>query len=238
MFIIPARLGSSRFKEKVLVEIEGVPMVVRTAQQAQKIAPCVVACDDEKIMNICEQFHIKAVLTSVNHPSGTDRINEACDILGLSDDTLVINLQGDEPFIEPEVLSEFLSFTTSLNDDFVMSSCYRRIDALTAQDPNFVKVVVNNHNEALYFSRACIPYDREGGFNEYKGHLGLYGFRRSSLREFCSWEESFLEQIEKLEQLRALSHGKKIAMKEVSTRSFGIDTPADLEKAIRELCHA
>ncbi len=208
-------------------------MIVRTAKLAQAIDDTVVACDDEETVAICSKYDVKSVLTDKNHASGTDRINEACTILGLNEDEIVVNLQGDEPFLEQAVLKSFVEFTKRCQDDFVMTSAYKVISPTDANCPNLVKVVLDESKKAIYFSRSKIPYDRDGGLNEYFGHLGLYGFSRKSLAKFCSLKPTFLENTEKLEQLRAISNRLLISMLEVSTNSFGIDTKEDLEKALK-----
>ncbi|MCF6206824.1 MAG: 3-deoxy-manno-octulosonate cytidylyltransferase [Sulfurovum sp.] len=235
MIIIPARIGSSRFPNKVLADIGGVPMVVRTAMTVQDIDTVVIATDSQEVIDIAAAHDIKAVMTSEAHQSGTDRIYEAAQILGLGESEIVINVQGDEPFIESEVVQTIHDLTkkNSRNDKILMNSCYKFISNPEADDPNIVKVVTDTDDIALYFSRAKIPYPRDHHFDRYKGHLGIYGFTVSSLRRFCTLEPAPLEEIEKLEQLRALYHGYEVAMIEVQTESFGIDTPEDLEKAIR-----
>ncbi|MDX9814551.1 MAG: 3-deoxy-manno-octulosonate cytidylyltransferase [Sulfurimonas sp.] len=232
MIIIPARLASTRFEQKVLVDVAGLPMVVRTAKRVAHLDRVVVAADDEKIVEVCKNYGVEAILTSKEHNSGTDRINEAAKKLNLSDDELVINVQADEPFIEDNVVWELLKRLKTLDkNSFVMASAYAKIDKARADDANLVKVVVDDFNNALYFSRSAIPFDRSGGAN-YFGHIGIYGFNKKSLEEFCSFKPSSLEDIEKLEQLRALANGKKISMIEVNTKSFGIDTKEDLARAL------
>jgi len=235
MIIIPARIGSSRFPNKVLADIGGVPMVVRTAMTVQDIDSVVIATDSQEVIDIAKTHNIAAVLTSTTHQSGTDRIFEAAQKLKLSDDEIIINVQGDEPFIETEVVQAVYDLTRSnrKNEKIVMNSCYKIISNPEADDPNIVKVVTDSDNIALYFSRAKIPYPRDHHFDTYKGHLGIYGFTVRSLEKFCKLELAPLENIEKLEQLRAQYYGYEVAMVEVNTESFGIDTPEDLEKAVR-----
>jgi len=235
MIIIPARIGSSRFPNKVLADIGGMPMVVRTAKAVESIDDVVIATDAQEVIDIAKQHDIKAILTSSNHQSGTDRIYEAAQKLQLNEDEIIINVQGDEPFIETSVVQSIYDLTKKNRDNkwIMMNSCYKQISNPEADDPNMVKVVTDNDNIALYFSRAKIPYPRDHHFNAYKGHLGIYGFTVRSLQNFCMLASSPLEDIEKLEQLRALYHGYKIAMIEVNTESFGIDTPEDLEKALK-----
>lgn len=235
MIIIPARIGSSRFPNKVLADIGGMPMVVRTAKAVESIDTVVIATDSQEVIDIAKEYSILAVLTSDKHQSGTDRIYEAVQHLNLSDDEIVINVQGDEPFIETDVVQAIYDLTKmNLNNErIIMNSCYKSISNPEADDPNIVKVVTNMEDIALYFSRAKIPYPRDHHFDNYKGHLGIYGFTVKALRTFCMLPPAPLEDIEKLEQLRALYHGYEVAMTEVKTKSFGIDTPEDLEKALR-----
>ncbi len=234
MIIIPARLASTRFAQKVLADIGGIPMVVRTAQRVQHLDRVVVAADDEKIIAVCKEYGIEAMLTSTTHKSGTDRIHECATILGLDDDELVINVQADEPFIEPDVVAALMKKLQELqkaNEPFIMGSCYNSINGDAAQDPNLVKVVLDAQNNAIYFSRAKIPHNQSGEA-VYFGHIGIYGFSKRSLKEFCNLNDAPIEDIEKLEQLRAIYHGKKIAMVKVASTGFGIDTKEDLKRAI------
>jgi 3-deoxy-manno-octulosonate cytidylyltransferase (CMP-KDO synthetase) len=235
MIIIPARIGSSRFPNKVLADIGGIPMVIRTALTVQSVDTVVIATDSQDVIDIAKEHNIQAVLTSISHQSGTDRIYEAAQKLKLNDDEIIINVQGDEPFIETDVVQAIYNLTqkNKNNNKIMMNSCYKIISNPEADDPNIVKVVTDEEDIALYFSRAKIPYPRDHHFDNYKGHLGIYGFTTKSLHNFCALNPAPLEDIEKLEQLRALYHGYEVAMIEVETESFGIDTPEDLEKAIR-----
>lgn len=235
MIIIPARIGSSRFPNKVLADIGGMPMVIRTAKAVENIDHVVIATDSQEVIDIAKAHHIQAVMTSEEHNSGTDRIYEAVQQLNLDDSEIVINVQGDEPFIETEVVQSIYDLTkrNKDNDRVMMNSCYKNITNPEADDPNIVKVVTDSEDIALYFSRAKVPYPRDHHFVAYKGHVGIYGFTVRSLRHFCMLDTAPLEEIEKLEQLRALYHGYEVAMTEVKTESFGIDTPEDLEKALQ-----
>ena len=235
MIIIPARIGSSRFPNKVLADIGGIPMVIRTAMAVQDIDDAVIATDSKEVIKIAQSYNIRSVITSQLHKSGTDRIYEAAQKLELNQNEVIINVQGDEPFIETEVIEAIYKLTQSNknNPDIMMNSCYKIITNPEADDPNIVKVVTDEKDIALYFSRAKVPHPRDHHFDQYKGHLGIYGFTMKSLELFCSSTPAPLEDIEKLEQLRALYHGYKIAMVEVNTQSFGIDTPEDLENALK-----
>ncbi|RUM67637.1 MAG: 3-deoxy-manno-octulosonate cytidylyltransferase [Sulfurovum sp.] len=235
MIIIPARIGSSRFPNKVLADIMGTPMVIRTAQAVQNIDKVAIATDSQEVIHIANAYGIEAIMTSNKHHSGTDRIFEASQKLHLSDNEVIINVQGDEPFIEIEVVQAVFDLTKRNveNQNIIMNSCYKQINNPEADDPNIVKLTTTDHDMALYFSRAKIPYPRDHHFNDYKGHIGIYGFTKKSLETFCNLSPAPLEEIEKLEQLRALYHGFEIAMTKVETKSFGIDTPDDLEKALK-----
>jgi len=234
MIIIPARLASTRFPQKVLTEIDGLPMVVRTAKRVAHLDNVVVAADDESIIKKCKEHGIQAMLTSTTHKSGTDRIYECASLLDLPEDELIINVQADEPFIEPDVVKSLMSKLQELQTqqrEFIMGSCYNSINAEAATDPNLVKVVLDANGDAIYFSRAKIPHNQSGEA-VYFGHIGIYGFSKKSLKEFCNLNDAPIEDIEKLEQLRAIYHQKKIAMVKVASTGFGIDTKEDLARAI------
>lgn len=248
MIIIPARLKSMRLPNKLLLPLGGVPLIIRTAKNAEKIDDTIVACDDEAILEVCKAHKIHAVLTSPLHSSGTDRCAEVARELDLPRNEIVINLQGDEPFLEESVVESLID---SMRHTHFMASCYKEISAENALDSNLVKVVLSNDSFALYFSRSTIPFHRLDSANEvdsardsmldsthfaesrqiYNGHIGIYGFFAWSLAEFCALPKSPLESIEKLEQLRALWHRKEIFMTKVSTKSIGIDTEADYKNA-------
>lgn len=232
MIIIPARLASTRFSNKILKEINGVPMFVATALRVSGVDDVAVAVDEPSVLAIAKAHGIKAVLTSKDHQSGTDRINEAAQILGLSESEIIINVQADEPFIEPENIAKFRAFCEQNKGKAFMFSCYKMMmDDEFADDKNLVKVVTDFEGYALYFSRSRIPFNRSE-CKSYKAHLGIYGYSVKSLKEFCSLMPSSLENTEKLEQLRALENGKKIAMLEVESQSIGIDSEEDYQRAL------
>lgn len=233
MIIIPARLKSTRFSEKILKEIQGLPMFVATAKRVSSVDRVCVAVDSQKVLDIARTYELEAVMTSEKHESGTDRINEACQILGLKDDEIIINVQADEPFIEPENLQKFKEFAAScLDKDSFMASCYKKSDSKSCEDANLVKVVTDKEGFGLYFSRSKIPYER-ASYQYFKAHLGIYAYTVRALREFCAFKSSDLENAEKLEQLRALENGKRIKMLEIETKSIGIDSKEDYERALR-----
>jgi 3-deoxy-manno-octulosonate cytidylyltransferase (CMP-KDO synthetase) len=236
MIIIPARLASSRLPNKVLADIGGLPMVVKTAKAVEEIDSVVIATDSQEVVDAVKNHGLEAVLTSESCKSGTDRIYEAAQKLQLNDNEIIINVQADEPFIEQDVVQQMVDITKENveNFDVIATSCYKIIDAHTAQNPNIVKVVTNLGGRALYFSRSLVPYCRNQELNEYKAHLGLYGFTMKKLEAFCSMDAGVLEDIEKLEQLRILDNGYQIALAEVESSSFGIDTKEDLDRALRK----
>ncbi|EDM23704.1 3-deoxy-manno-octulosonate cytidylyltransferase [Caminibacter mediatlanticus] len=231
MIIIPARLSSSRLPNKVLADINGIPMIIRCANIAKEIDDVVIATDSEEVIKVCKKYNFEAILTDKNHKSGSDRIKEASDILKLDKNELIINMQGDEPFLEAEILEKVKNTLKENKENFNMVSCYKEISEIEAEDPNIVKVIIDYNNFAIYFSRSKIPYNRDNNPHTYYGHIGIYGFDKKSLDEFVTMKGN-LEHIEKLEQLRVLENGKKIKMIKVKTNSFGIDTIDDLKKAI------
>jgi 3-deoxy-manno-octulosonate cytidylyltransferase (CMP-KDO synthetase) len=236
MIIIPARLESTRFPKKILANINGYPMVIATAKRVQNLDRVLIATDSEEVLAIAKDYGFDAVMTSDTHQSGTDRINEAANKWDIQDDEVIVNVQADEPFIEEEVVASVIhrvKQATQAGEDIMIASCYKLIENSFVEDPNLVKVITDVHENAIYFSRSKIPYDRASCL-EYFGHLGIYGFTKKSLQEFCSLPSAPLEEIEKLEQLRAIYHGKKIAMVRVQSNSFGIDTKEDLERALKE----
>ena len=237
MIIIPARLNSSRFENKILVDIMGLPMVIKTAKQVSTLDTVVIATDSEEVIDLAKEHGFDAVMTSSEHQSGTDRINEAVNKLNLDDNEVIVNVQADEPFIETQVVESVINRVKGVieNDEEVMiTSCYKKISSELADDPNHVKVVLDELGNAIYFSRAKVPYHRDHYDNSsYYGHLGIYGFTKKSLNAFCELNPSKLEAVEKLEQLRAIDNGNKIAMVEVQSKSFGIDTQEDLNNALR-----
>ena len=237
MIIIPARVASSRFPNKVLVDINGYPMVIATALRVKEVDDVIIATDSDRVIKEAKKHNFEAIMTSDSHKSGTDRVNEVANILKLKDSEIVINVQADEPFIEPEVVQSLykrVKLALDRDEDVLMCSCYKKIDSILANDPHHVKVVIDKNSYALYFSRSKIPYETKLQ-NEYLGHLGIYGFSKKSLNKFCLLKSSPLEEMEKLEQLRALYHGEKIAMIEVKSSSFGIDTVEDLKRALQTL---
>jgi 3-deoxy-manno-octulosonate cytidylyltransferase (CMP-KDO synthetase) len=245
--VIPARMASSRLPHKPLADIAGVPMVVRVAQRAlrSQAAQVVVAADDERIVQACQQHGIQALMTRQDHVSGSDRLAQACQLLGLNEDAVVVNVQGDEPLIDPVLINEVAHLLTE-RPEASMSTAAHAIDALDDfTNPNVVKVVMDAQDMALYFSRAPIPWWRDGASGmDFKSlpspaplrHIGIYGYRAGFLALFPSLPPAPIEALESLEQLRALWHGHKIAV-HVSPLAPGpgVDTPEDLERVRRLL---
>ncbi|MBA4212466.1 MAG: 3-deoxy-manno-octulosonate cytidylyltransferase [Polaromonas sp.] len=245
--LIPARLASTRLPDKPLADIAGVPMVVRVARQAHRSAAhrCVVAADDVRIVQACEAHGVSAILTRSDHVSGSDRLAEACALLGLADEELVVNVQGDEPLIEPELINA-VAQELHARPDCVMSTAAHAIDELADfLNPNVVKVVLDGQRTALYFSRAPIPWWRDGMAQGTAyalpsprplRHVGVYGYRAGFLRRFPGLEPAPLETLESLEQLRVLWHGERIGVHLSATApGSGVDTPQDLERVRRLL---
>jgi 3-deoxy-manno-octulosonate cytidylyltransferase (CMP-KDO synthetase) len=233
--VIPARYGASRLPGKVLADLAGRPLiehVYRRAGAAQSVERVIVATDDERVKAVVEGFGGTAVLTSAAHPSGTDRVAEAAAALSCD---LVVNVQGDEPLIEPTTIDAAVAAALADEAAAMTTVCCALTDPAEAQDPHVVKVVLDRRGYALYFSRAPIPFVRPGGGASCYKHLGLYVYRPAFLREFARLAPGELEQAESLEQLRALEYGYRIRVVKTPYDSIGVDTPADLERARRAL---
>jgi 3-deoxy-manno-octulosonate cytidylyltransferase (CMP-KDO synthetase) len=236
--LIPARLASTRLPGKPLADIAGVPMVVRVARRAAEAGAdrVVVAADDAAIVSACESFGVRALLTRADHASGSDRLAEACERLGLDGAQVVVNVQGDEPMIDPRLIRQCADLLLQ-REDCVMSTAAHAIDTMKDYlDPNIVKVVLDARGTALYFSRAPIPWQRDGGAGTLPQppalrHVGLYAYRAGFLRGFPSLPPAAPERTEALEQLRALWHGHRIAVCICeASPGLGVDTPEDLER--------
>jgi 3-deoxy-manno-octulosonate cytidylyltransferase (CMP-KDO synthetase) len=239
LVVIPARLGSTRLPRKPLADIGGKPMVVRVAEQAKKSLAhsVVVATDSAEILAVCNEHHIECLLTSPNHPTGTDRLAEVAQILKLPSDALVVNVQGDEPLIPPELINQVAQTLAHHKACAIATVAVPIHDLSEIQNPNVVKVVLNRASEALYFSRAAIPFIRDAGVGqktEFLRHLGIYAYRADFLQAYTRLEPAPPEQAEALEQLRALWNGYRIAVHITSeTPPAGIDTPEDLARVRR-----
>lgn len=233
---IPARYASTRFPGKPLAAIAGKPMIQHVYERAlacAEIADVVVTTDDERILHEVERFGGKAVMTAASHLSGSDRIAEAAQAVGLRDEDLVVNIQGDQPLFNPTSVSDLLRPFRTGSPDFMMSTLQYRIrDRREVEDPNIVKVVTDRDGWALYFSRSPVPFYRDAGSEPlfYK-HLGFYAQRLQFLLQFAGLPPGRLESAEKLEQLRALENGFKIKVVETAYDSIEIDTREDVRKA-------
>ncbi|MGH8736890.1 MAG: 3-deoxy-manno-octulosonate cytidylyltransferase [Burkholderiales bacterium] len=239
--IIPARFASTRFAGKALADLGGKPMVVRVCERAQASGAerVCVATDDERIAQAVRAQGFETRMTRSDHPSGTDRIAEAALAMGLADQTLVVNVQGDEPLIAPALIGEVAAALERDAEASVSTACHPVRDAASVFNPNVVKVVLDAQGRALYFSRAPVPFARDAyaargreppaGLPCYR-HLGIYGYRVCFLRRYAELAPSPLEQFESLEQLRVLWHGYRIAVT-ISKDEVppGVDTPQDLE---------
>lgn len=229
--VIPARYASTRFPGKPLADIAGKPMIERVYERAAKaklIDEVVVATDDERIFSVVEGFGGKVVMTCANHPSGTDRLAEVAQMY--EDADIILNVQGDEPLIEPKLI-DMLTEELLKDDNLSMATAKVLLKEKEFSDPAAVKVVTDKNCYALYFSRSLLPYPRNQleNLTLYK-HIGIYAYKRDFLLKFAKMEQSYLEQIEGLEQLRALENGYKIKVIETDFLCIGVDTPADLEE--------
>lgn len=239
--VVPARLASTRLPNKPLADIHGLPMVVRVAQQAalSKASQVVVAADSPEIVSACEAHGVKALLTRMDHPSGSDRLAEASQLLGLKDADLVVNVQGDEPLIDPELINQVALLLQERPTASMSTAAHEIHDLAEFTNPNVVKVVTTQAQLALYFSRAPIPWWRDGfsqGIQSLPSpaplrHIGIYGYRVGFLKRFPLLPAAPVESCEALEQLRALWHGHQIAVHVThSAPGPGVDTPEDLAR--------
>ena len=243
--LIPARYSSSRFPGKPLIELNGRTMIQRVYERAtkSKAAAVYVATDDERIADSVYEIGGKVVMTEANHESGSDRIYEAASTLGLRDDEVVVNVQGDEPLIPPEAIDQVARLVDQKTRMATLMTTLRHAEEVF--DPNVVKVVADNSGQALYFSRAPIPWSRDQFQNgdkllpntsAWNRHLGIYSYSMSMLREYVNWPIGMFEHIEALEQLRVLANGERIRV-EQSTSEIprGIDTPEDVAHVLKIL---
>lgn len=231
--IIPARYGSHRLPGKPLLDIVGKPMIQHVYDRAKKSGAneVIIATDDARIQSAAEEFGAKVLMTAVSHTSGTERIQEVVSELGLDPLQIIVNLQADEPLMPPSAIDQVARNLKEKNEVGITTLCELISSRSEIEDPNVVKVVMNERGEALYFSRSIIPH-QGGGDNshDYFRHIGIYAYRVMVLNQFVKWPISKLENAEKLEQLRALQNGVKIHV-EVSSHKIpaGVDTEKDLE---------
>ncbi|WP_328189337.1 3-deoxy-manno-octulosonate cytidylyltransferase [Marinobacter sp. OP 3.4] len=247
--VIPARYASSRLPGKPLADINGVPMIRHVYQQACRshAGRVLVATDDERILAACEAFGAEAVMTSPDHASGTDRLQEVVETLGLPDDARVVNVQGDEPLIPPGLIDQVAKALDDYPQAAIATLCERITVPADLFNPNVVKVVRDQDGYAHYFSRAPMPWLRnqwqslaipDSLPDDYRAwrHIGIYGYRVSLLHRFVGWPPAPTETTESLEQLRALYHGARIHVSEASEPPpAGVDTPEDLERVRQQL---
>lgn len=248
--LIPARLASSRLPSKPLADIAGLPMVVRVAQRVASGLPAgtrvVVAADHPSILQACTRHGVEALLTRVDHPSGSDRLAEACELLQLADGAIVVNVQGDEPLIDPTLVSAVATLLQQRPEASMSTAAHPIHDVTDFVNPNVVKVVLDAQALALYFSRAPIAWWRDGfaqGITTLPEpaplrHIGIYGYRVGFLRQFPRLPQAPIEVTEALEQLRAMWHGHRITVHVThEAPGPGVDTPEDLERVRRLLGH-
>lgn len=235
--IIPARMGSERLPGKPLCELAGRPMIERVQSSAwgSGAGRVIVATDDERVATVARDAGGEGVITRDDHPTGTDRIAEVVDIMGLADDAIVVNLQGDEPLMPPAFLSKVATDLASHTDSAV-ASLATSLNRELVDDPNYVKVITDHLGYAMYFSRAAVPSSRDGshgvaGQTPWLRHLGIYAYRAGFLRRFPDLQVPAMETLERLEQLRALWHGYRIHMTRVQEGPEpGVDTAEDLQR--------
>ena len=239
--VIPARFASSRLPGKPLLLIHGRPMILRVVDQAKKVQgfdDLCVATDDERIAEVCRAEGVDVVLTRADHPSGTDRLSEVARLKGWSADDIIVNVQGDEPLLPAQLVQQVTQLLVEQPQCSMSTLCEPIHQLDEFQRDSIVKVVMSNRNEALYFSRATIPYDRDGTkqsqptlHDQAFRHLGLYAYRVKLLQEYVTWEQGNLEKLESLEQLRVLENGHRIAIAVAEANlPPGVDTQTDLDR--------
>lgn len=228
--VIPARYSSTRLPGKPLKDICGRPMICRVwerASRAKSLAEVIVATDDERILSAVEKNFGKAMMTRADHKTGTDRLAEVAE--KFSDAEVVVNVQGDEPLIEPSLIDELVALFVADKNLQMATVATELTDADEMKNPNNVKVVLDKNNDALYFSRSLIPFPRNVGKSKIFKHIGIYAYRRNFLLAYAKMEPTPLEQSESLEQLRALENGFKIRVIKSSCKFIGVDTEEDLK---------
>lgn len=239
--VIPARFASSRLPGKPLLEIHGRAMILRVVDQAKKVQgfdDVCVATDDARIAQVCQAEGIDVVMTSPNHPSGTDRLSEVARIKAWDSQDIIVNVQGDEPLLPARLVQQVADLLQAKPECSMSTLCEPIHELDEFERDSIVKVVMSKQQQALYFSRATIPYDRDGAklaqaklHDSAYRHLGLYAYRVQLLQEYVTWEMGVLEQLESLEQLRVLENGHRIAISVAEANlPPGVDTPADLAR--------
>ena len=245
LVVIPARYASSRLPGKPLADIGGKSMIERVYQQALQSGAgrVVVATDDQRVAAAVDAFGGEVCMTRADHNSGTERLAEVVSKLGLAADTVVVNVQGDEPFIPPQLIDQVAGNLAAQQKARMATLAVPLADAAEIANPNIVKVVTDRQGYALYFSRAAIPFDRDQAFQtalsqHYRRHIGIYAYRAGFIQDYVSWPVSTLEQIEALEQLRVLWQGESIHVADACVPpAMGVDTPEDLARAIAHAEH-
>lgn len=229
--LIPSRFGSSRFPGKPLALISGKPMIQWVYENVKKvndIDDIYVATDDNRIFEAVVRFGGKALMTSSEHTCGTDRLAECVNILALKDEDIVLNIQGDEPLIRPEMVMDLIS--TFDDESVYMGTLKKRIEEEEERlNPNVVKVITDINGDAIYFSRFTLPYERDGKRRVHYKHVGTYGYKVWFLKRFSKMPKTELEIAESLEQLRVIENGLKIRVKETQWQTVGVDTPEQIE---------
>lgn len=236
--VIPARLASSRLPSKPLLKIHGREMILRVVDQARLVQgfdDLCVATDDESIANLCRSANVDVVMTRHDHPSGTDRLAEVAQLKGWASDDIVVNVQGDEPLLPARLVQQVAELLQAKPHCSMATLCEKIESYQEFQRDSIVKVVKSQHGEALYFSRAMIPYHRSTQNQDLSDcayrHLGLYAYRVQLLNEYTTWQMGQLERLESLEQLRILENGHRIAISEAEVNlPAGVDTPEDLQR--------
>lgn len=241
--VIPARFASTRLPAKPLADIAGKPMIQHVYERARQSAASrvVIATDDQRIFDVASGFGAEAVMTAASHESGSDRLNEAASKLALSPDTIIVNVQGDEPLIPPAIIDQ-VAGNLAAHPEYGMATLSCPLDsAAQLFEPSVVKVVADRTGRALYFSRASIPYSRKHfpaaptDLSPWQRHIGIYAYQVRFLKQFVSWAPAPIEQLESLEQLRALWNGAAIHVERArEVPPAGVDTPDDLER-LRQL---
>lgn len=235
--IIPSRYGSSRFPGKPLALISGRPMIEWVYKNVSKVVQLdavYVATDDRRIFDCVESFGGKALMTASTHTCGTDRLSECVNILNLSDEDIVLNIQGDEPLINPQMILDLYS---TFDDSKVYMGTLKKMieEEEELHNPNVVKVITDVNQDAIYFSRYCLPYERDGKKTTHYKHIGAYGYKTWFLNEYSKMQKTSLEISESLEQLRVIENGFKIRVKETAYQTIGVDTPEQIELVEKEL---
>lgn len=233
--VIPARMGSSRFPGKPLADLAGKPMVIRVCEAAQRaslVNKVIIATDTKEIADVCKKHHFNVLLTRQDHNTGTDRVAE---VAARENADIYVNVQGDEPLIEPETIDKAISGFIQAKGFEIANLCAKIENPSDLICSTVPKVAVGNENRAVFFSRSPIPYPKNPNFITFYRQVCVYVFTKNSLQTFSKLKQGPLEAAEEIELLRFLENGIPIKMLEVNTRSFGIDTPADLKKAIRIL---